>query len=333
MFKDWRNYRNANEHLSNVYCDLENESTISVESLNVAMCPFITEVKKLDGTNFPGKTLYDIVICVQFHIESMGYTWKLLNDEKFGEIRFTLDNIMKERTAQGVGVTVKQAQILNSFEEYLLWNLGLLGMSTPNILLNTVVFVLGKGCALRAGYEHRSLRSPPFNSQFVFLHDEQGQVFIRYTEDVGSKTNKGGLKHRKVEPKSVDIYPSEMFERCPVNIILRYLSLLPKERTCTAFYLLPVTKFSPGNWFQNRPTGVNHLKNVVKELCKQGGIPGYFTNHLLRSTCATTLYRANVDEQLIQEVTGHRSLAVRSYKRTSPEQKKMVSNFLFSQGM
>ena len=161
------------------------------------------------------------------------------------------------------------------------------------------------------------------------MHDEQ--VFIRYTEVIGLKTNKGGLKYRKVEPKSVDLYPSQNPDRCPVNIILRYLSLIPKDHKCTAFYLLPVTKFKPGNWYQDRPAGVNRLKNVVKELCKEGGIPGYFTNHSLRSTCAATLYRANVDEQLIQEVTGHCSLAVRSYKRTSCEQKKMVSNFLFSQ--
>ena len=127
------------------------------------------------------------------------------------------------------------------------------------------------------------------------------------------------------------MYPAANSERCPVNIILRYLSLLPKGHSYTAFYLLPVTKFTPGNWYQNKPAGLNRLKNVVKELCKQGGIPGYFTNHSLRSICATTLYRANVDEQLIQEVTGHRSLAVRSYKRTSTEQKRMVSNFLFSQ--
>ena len=37
---------------------------ITRESLIFAMSRFITEVKKVDGSEYPGKTLYDIVICV-----------------------------------------------------------------------------------------------------------------------------------------------------------------------------------------------------------------------------------------------------------------------------
>ena len=73
------------------------------------------------------------------------------------------------------------------------------------MLLNTVVFLIGKGCALRAGKEHRALRSPPFQSQFSFVRNNSGDYVIRYSEDIGTKMNKGGLKHRKVELKVVDI--------------------------------------------------------------------------------------------------------------------------------
>ena len=45
---------------------------------------------------------------------------------------------------------------------------------------------------------------------------------------------------------------------------------------------------------------------------------------------ATQMYEAGFDEQLMQERTGHRSLAVRRYKRTSAEQQKCVSEFLLS---
>ena len=183
-------------------------STINEESLTFGLCQFITEVKKMDGSDFPGKTLYDIIICVQLHLETLSYSWKLLNEEKFKEIRFTLDNTMKKHTSDGIGVSVWKAQILSSFDEDLLWNLGLFGTSSPTILLNTVVFLLWKGCALSVGKEHRVLRSPPFKSQFKFLcdGDVDGQIFIRYTENIGLKMNKGGLKHWKVELKTVDIY-------------------------------------------------------------------------------------------------------------------------------
>ena len=158
-------------------------STINEESVTFGLWQFFTEVKKMDVSNFPGKTLYDIIICVQFHLETLSYSWKLLNEEKFKEIRFTLDNTMKKHTSDGIGVSVWKAQILSSFDEDLLWNLGLLGTSSPTILLSTVVFLLGKGCALR------------------------GQIFIRYSEDIGLKMNKGGLKHQKVELKLLTFMP------------------------------------------------------------------------------------------------------------------------------
>ena len=57
---------------------------------------------------------------------------------------------------------------------------------------------------------------------------------------------------------------------------------------------------------------------------------GFFTNHSLRSSCATILYNdpANIPEQAIAERTGHRSLAIRSYKRTQHELKRKVSDIL-----
>ena len=49
-------------------------------------------------------------------------------------------------------------------------------------------------------------------------------------------------------------------------------------------------------------------------------LTGFFTNHSLRSTCATRLYAAGVDEQLVMERTGHQLNAVRQYKRTCDDQ-------------
>ena len=158
----------------------------------------------------------------------------------------------------------------------------------------------------------------------------RGQYFIRYHEEAGVKTNKGGLKHRKVEPKTVDLYAIEQTDRCPVRLLLTYLSKLSRDRSTQALYLQPHRKFTPDSWYLDRPVGANKLRETVKDMCDKAGFPGFFSNHSLRSTFATKLYRGKFDEQLIQEITGHRSLAVRSYKRTSDLQKKEVSNCLFS---
>ena len=330
MYNEWREYRH-NQGLQYIPCDLNDLSTVSEESLVFGLTRFITEVKKVNGSDFPARTLYDIVICLQFYLETVGYSWKLLSQDSFRDLRFTVDNLMKQRTSEGVGIAVKQAEVLTFTDEDLLWSLGLLGTDSPQTLLNTVVFMLGLSCSLRAGKEHRVLRSPPFSSQFSFLYDSQGKLFLRYVEDIGLKTNKGGLKHRKTEPKSVEVYQTNNIERCPVRIIMKYLSLLPKDRTCKAFYLQARRKFRPGMWFLNKAVGVNTLREVVKNVCEKAGLPGFYTNHSLRATSATRMYRNDIEEQVIQEITGHRSLAVRSYKRTSEHQKRVASNAIFSQ--
>ena len=143
MYTDWRNFKNCQKDLHDISCNLEDVKTITEDSLVFALCRFLTEVKKLDGSDFPGRTLYDILICVQFQLETQGIYWKLLNDERFAEVRYTLDNIMKLRTSQGVGITVKRAQVLTNFDEQLLWNLGLLGELNPTVLLNTVIYLIG----------------------------------------------------------------------------------------------------------------------------------------------------------------------------------------------
>ncbi|KAK6174876.1 hypothetical protein SNE40_013441 [Patella caerulea] len=65
------------------------------------------------------------------------------------------------------------------------------------------------------------------------------------------------------------------------------------------------------------PVGRNTLANTVKRLCEAAGFKGFFTNHSLRATCATRLFRSGVDEQLIAKTTGHRSNAIRAYKRSN----------------
>ena len=321
MYREWRQYRH-NQGFAFIQCDLEDKATITAESLKYAMCCFITEVKKANGQDFPGKTLYHIVVCVQFHLECLGFAFKLINDPAFHDLKFTLHNTMKARVCQGIGLTVKKSEVITSTDEDLLWSFGLLGTNSPEQLLNTVIFSVGKGFALRAGKEHRALCAIPFASQFKFMADPDGEIFLRYTEDIGLKTNKGGLKHRCVEAKTVDLYASQNPDRCPLWAIIKYLALLPKNRTCSAFYLQPQKKFFGKAWFINRPVGINCLRTAVGDLCMAAGLPGHYTNHSLSATMATKLYQNNIDEQIIMEITGHGSMAIQTYKRTSDAQRK-----------
>ena len=294
MYGQWRGYFH-HLGLEFITCDLDDIVTVTPDSLMFALCHFLMEVKKVDGSDFLGKTFYDIAICIQFHLEMKGLSLRIINDDAFATLKFTLDNIKKLRTQQGVGSRVWKAEVLSATDKDLLWSVGLLGMSMPTQLLNTVVFIMGKGFALRAGKEHRALHGLQFKSQLRFTKDTDGQVFLRCTK-----------------AKQVDMYGSDDEGRCPLCIILKYLSLLPKEKTSSVFYLQPRKKFFGRSWYINKPCGVNKLRDIVQDMCCEVGLPGFYSNHSSRSTACTKLYHNNIDEQIIQEISGHRSLAVHS---------------------
>ena len=162
MYGDWHDTRNVDHgHDEIIHCDLENLPSVNVESLVFGMRRFITEIRKIDGDEYPPKTLYQIVLCMQFHLETKGITWRLLEDEVFKELKFTLDNVMKKLTSEGVGITVRKADIISKTDEDILWNRGVLGTENPEQLLHTVLYFVGLHCALRAGKEHRNLRCIP----------------------------------------------------------------------------------------------------------------------------------------------------------------------------
>lgn len=120
-------------------------------------------------------------------------------------------------------------------------------------------------------------------------------------------------------------------DRCIVNIYEKYVSHRPTSRNCSpAFYLRPLVKPSENVWYSCQRQGIHQLTKTVKRLCSAAGLEGFFTNHSLRATAASRLYEKQFDEQLICETTGHRSSAVRSYKRTSDGQRKAISDALIA---
>ena len=304
-----------------------NHSELSVASLAENLSSFIFEVRKQDGLEFPPDSLHHIVSGIQRYLRWNGKPGiNIFKDAKFAEFRVCLDSEMKRLQRAGLGSRKKKAEPLTSEEEELLWTKGLLGSGSPQALVDTMVVMNGIYFALRSGSEHRQLRSDPCQIQIVENPGER--AYLVYTEDI-SKNRPGGLKCRKLKPKIVHHYNNPQNpDRCFVRPFKLYQQLLPTDRPKHAFYFQPLKKPSVDLWFSNKPIGHNALNQTVARLSSAAGIRGFRTNHSLRATAATRLYRAGVDEQLIMERTGHRSLGVRSYKHTSESQKEALSDIL-----
>ena len=153
--------------------------------------------------------------------------------------------------------------------------------------------------------------------------------FLRYTEDI-SKNCPGGLKGRNIKPKVVLQHANlEDPKRCFVRLFKLYKSLCPHDEPADAFYFRPANNPTAKCWYSKQPLGCTKLSKTVACLCSTAGILGHKTNHSLRATITSRLYHSGVDEQLVMERTGHRSLeGVRSYKRTSDQQRETLSDIL-----
>ena len=137
MFHQWRIARNTNPDVVPIHIDLDNPETINKRMLSYSLCCFITEIKKLNGDDYPPKIIYKMLICVQMHLKMQGLFQKLLDDSdsEFVQLWYTCDNLMKERVCTGLGSQVKQAQVLSYNDEDYLWQNGYLGMSNPEQLV------------------------------------------------------------------------------------------------------------------------------------------------------------------------------------------------------
>ncbi|XP_067649070.1 transcriptional regulator QRICH1-like [Haliotis asinina] len=133
-------------------------------------------------------------------------------------------------------------------------------------------------------------RSLRYKSSQITLCEPTGKrAYLKYKEDI-SKTCQGGLKHRKITPKGVTHHASECKERCHVMLYKKYMSLCPTDGRDDMFYLTPLQHPTDTCWYSRQPIGHNTLQKVVPELCRKEG--------------------------------------VRTYKRTSEDQKEAISSIL-----
>ena len=320
MFCDWRKGRIA-KGLGGLQIESSDilDPDCDVDHLKNTICLFLSEVRRADGQEFPGPSLYNIVVMLQLHFEHQGKTWKLLDDKEFRCIRNTLDNLIKKRSLERVTKPVKAAEPITLEDEETLWGMHVLGEENPDQLRDTLLFLVGLTFALRGGKEQRSLRAPGFDPQIVVKRNEKGVKFLQYTEDFHSKTNQGGIADRKHVNKSVRAYGHSCQERNIVYLYEKYVSLLPKESKSDALYKYAAVsaKRTPHTWYVDKPVGINVLSKCVGNLMAKIGREGKFTNHSLRVSAATRMFNEGIEEQVVKEKTGHRLDAVRAYKRTA----------------
>ena len=160
-YNDWRTMRLDQEECDQeiIDADIEDIDKLSKENFEFALCRFVCEVRKVNSDeDYPGRTLYQMVCALQNQLKKKGIEWKIVHGSEFQDFNRVLDKVMQERSARMIGTVRKQAQVISLEYENRLWDTNILGEDTPDKLRDTVLYLLGVNCALRAGDEHYNLR-------------------------------------------------------------------------------------------------------------------------------------------------------------------------------
>ena len=103
LYNQWCVYRieaiNCKEAI--IHTDLHfPENLTSEKFFVVAMIRFILEICKLNGEEYPPRTIYQIMICIQIHLEKNKVYWKILNKNhpEFVNLYYCIDNLIKEQS-------------------------------------------------------------------------------------------------------------------------------------------------------------------------------------------------------------------------------------------
>ena len=293
------------------------------------LCYFVHEVRDRSGKPYNRDTLYDLMSAFNGYFKQSGVPYSFIEDKDFFPLKNSLDNRMKDLSAAGLIAPRVKAEPITIKELGILWDKDLIGDQNPEKLVDTLVLMLGTHFAMRAAKEHYTLK---LNQIVVDYDSDIGQKFLYYTE-YKSKCNQGGITSRGHKSKDGRAYENlSNPTRCLVRLHEKYISVRPTSAKCSKnYYLRPLSISGPEAkvWYSCQARGRHKIEHAVEKICSAAGFTGRRSNHSARAGAATIMYDQGCDEQLIQEKTGHRSVAVRSYKRTSNRQLKRVSDILY----
>ena len=165
------------------------------------------------------------------------------------------DHVRKIPKAERGAITVE--------EEKQMWTAGVLGENSPENLLKTLYFYVGKLFGLRAK-EHRMLRL----DKFVVGENE-----VSFIANV-SKTYYGGLKSVKRNPGNVKHYCHTGNEKehkpCIVKLFNKYMAMVNNlSKRNDAFYFRP---FKTSYKFEDFPVGIHTLNSILPSLTTAAGL-------------------------------------------------------------
>ncbi|CAC5377808.1 unnamed protein product [Mytilus coruscus] len=297
---------------------------IPPQELDLLLARFFMTAKKCDGGDYEPDTLKSIQGSINRHLTEKHCNIDLIKDKEFKHSRDVLMSKRKLLRQNGKGNKQKKTEPLTKEEIDILYQKKLLGAANPRALTNTVFLNNSMFFGMRSRLEHQNLRWGDIDLKTT----SAGEKYLEFTERA-TKTRSGATSDaRAFSPK---MFENKGDPRCPVSLYLMYAGKRPEKMKAddSKFYVGINNKGYGDEWFINQPMGKNTLSNIIKSMTDEAGIQGRKVNHSARKTGITTLIHAGVQNTLVQQHSGHKSLSsINNYSSASFQQQKDMSKVL-----
>jgi len=217
---------------------------------------------------------------------------------------------------------------LTSEELNILYEKGLLGMCSPEALLNTLRLNNTLHFRLRGCKEHRDMcwgdvKLHKTANRVEYLEFNERQTKTRAVSDYSNV--------RAVPPK---MFATDETERDPVAVYNFFARKRPEvmNQDDSPFYLavnnLKADSLARKSWFKSCAVGVNKLNGLVKTMVQKAGIANDRPrNHSGRKTMIQTLSENDIPPTHIAQLSGHRNLkSIENYSTVSTNNRMNVKS-------
>lgn len=230
---------------------------LSTNELSFAMYLFVKEVRKPDGTEYAPDTIFYFCLGIQKYLLENDCSDNIFCDPPFRKFK----ECFKELSVRFLSLYKDCNYIVTRVEEEHLWETNQLGVHSPQVLLNTVIYFNTKFCRLKTVDEHLKLS---------FCHVVK---HWRKTANHKKKVPPEGVCVRFYPPgiKKGTVY--ELQEnvgnplRCPVKLHEFYLSKCPQSvKTRDDVYYLATEKSCLAEspvWFSTIPLQQEYLEETL----------------------------------------------------------------------
>ena len=302
---------------------------IPAVELNEYISQFIISVRTKDGNEYEPTSLRSLVASFERHLKKKSYSVSIINDLVFEKTRKVLQSKQKQLKKQGKGNKPKASVALTSEE----LKMGLLGMCSPEALLNTLWLNNTLYFGLRGCQEHRDMCWGDVKLQKT----ASGVEYLEFNErQTKTRTGSDCSDVRTVPPK---MFATDGTERDPVAVYKCFARKRPEEmnQDDVPFYLavnngLKTDSLATKGWFKSVAVGKNKLNGLVKTMVQKAGIENdRLRNHSGRKTMIQTLSEHDIPPTQIAQLSGHKNLkSIENHSTVSTKQQMHMSKVLSS---